>query len=156
SPSGPLMPFQSAPNPPGAMVPVYQPQQMYQTGAPPVPPRPGFSTPIVTFPETPTATTSTTYTIPQPTTTMVTQTPTTVMASGSNAPFQTTGPLSVLTSPGTIQTTVVTYGPGTIFQVPSHWTLKQSWGWGAPMYIKDEFGSSVFCADSKYYSSLRQ
>lgn len=51
-------------------------------------------------------------------------------------------------------TTVVTYGDGTVFAVPSRWTIKQAWGW-SDMYIKDEWDNAVFYADAKSYSMTR-
>ena len=51
-------------------------------------------------------------------------------------------------------TTVVSYGAGTIFAVPSRWTIKQAWGW-SDMYIKDEWDNDVFYADAKSYSMTR-
>lgn len=61
-------------------------------------------------------------------------------------------PPTVIATPTTlVKTTFVTYGDGTIFNVPSRWTIKQVWGW-SDMYIKDEWGNDVFYADAKNYA----
>lgn len=61
---------------------------------------------------------------------------------------------TVVTTPAIVKTTVVTYGDGTIFNVPSRWVIKQAWGW-SDMHIRDEWGNEIFYADAKSYSLTR-